>query len=372
MRPLRILHLAANRWWTGSADPVLTLARGLRDRGHRVLLGCIRGDRFEAEARAHDLELVEGLSLERTAHPLRLAQDLLTLRRLIRTEGIEILHVHLSHDHWLGGLAKGAGHARLLRTFHRELAVKGDPLHRWLYGRTDGAIAVSEPIQRRLTAVGIPPRRCFLVSGAVDLSRFPPGLDGTAIRAELGLGEAPVAGTVGRLVAGRGHDLLLDAFARLHARLPAARLLIVGKGEGRPALERQIGRLGLEEAVLFAGYRDADLPSVLAAMDCFVLLGAGSEESCRAALEAMAAGRPVVARRVGALPETVVDGETGWLLDGHDPDAVAARLEALLTRPGEARRMGVAGRRLVAEAFTPESRVLTIEAIYRQLLGDGR
>jgi len=371
MRSLRVLHLAANRWWTGSADPVITLVRGLRERGHRVLLGCIRGDRLEATARGEGLPLVERLSLDRTAHPFRLARDLVVLRRLIRSEGIEIVHTHLSHDHWLAGLARGGAPARLLRTFHRAAAVKADPLHRWLYRRTDAAIAVAGPIERRLAAV-FPADRRHRIGGAVDLARFPPGLDGRAIRAELGLGEAPVVGTVGRLVPGRGHDLLIGAFARLRGRLPVARLLIVGKGEGRPGLEAEIRRLGLEDAARFAGYREADLPAALAAMDCFVLLGAGSEESCRAALEAMAAGRPVLAARAGALPETVVDGETGWLVEGRDPEAVAARIETLLTDPEGARRMGAAGRQRVEAAFAPARQAARVEAIYRDLLGEGR
>jgi len=218
----------------------------------------------------------------------------------------------------------------------------------------------------------VPADRRHRLGGAVDLARFPPGLDGLAIRAELGLGEAPVVGTVGRLVPGRGHDLLVEAFARLRGRLPAARLLIVGKGEGRPYVEAEIRRLGLEDVARFAGYRETDLPAALAAMDCFVLLGTGSEESCRAVLEAMAAGRPVLAASIGALPETVVDGETGWLVEGGDPEAVAARIETLLTDPKQARRMGAAGRQRVETAFAPARQAARVEAIYRDLLGEGR
>ena len=111
-------------------------------------------------------------------------------------------------------------------------------------------------------------------------------------------------------------EQLLIGFGQLLERLPEARLLLVGKGERRERLEQLVAELGLGQRVIFTGYRDRDLPQVLAAADCFALMAAGSDESCRAALEAMAAGRPVVARAVGALPETVVDGETGLLVDG--------------------------------------------------------
>src|SRR5207253_8462758 len=126
---------------------------------------------------------------------------------------------------------------------------------------------------------------------------------------------------------------LLAGFKVLLAQVPTARLLLVGKGETRRSLERLVEDLGLTRTAIFAGYRDRDLPAVLAAADCFALMGAGSDESCRAALEAMAAGRPVVARRVGALPETVVDGETGILLERDEPEALGHALADLLANP---------------------------------------
>jgi starch synthase len=97
-------------------------------------------------------------------------------------------------------------------------------------------------------------------------------------------------------------------------------------------------------------------------------MAAGSDESCRAALEAMAAGRPVVARRVGALPETVVDGETGLLVDGSSPEALAQALGTVLGDPARARAMGEAGRLRAAEDFSPERSVDLVEAVYRRLV----
>jgi glycosyltransferase involved in cell wall biosynthesis len=107
---------------------------------------------------------------------------------------------------------------------------------------------------------------------------------------------------------------------------------------------------------------------VLAAADCFALMAAGSDESCRAALEAMAAARPVVARRVGALPETVVDGETGLLVGGERPEDVAAALATMLADPSRARAMGEAGRHRAETEFSPERSVTIVERVYRDLL----
>jgi glycosyltransferase involved in cell wall biosynthesis len=200
-----------------------------------------------------------------------------------------------------------------------------------------------------------------------DLDRFTPDGDGRAIREEFGLGDAPVVVTVSRLAAHRGHEALLAGFKVLLERMPAARLLLVGKGETRRHLEGVVNELGLTKTALFTGYRDHDLPAVLAAADCFVLMGAGSDESCRAALEAMASARPVVARRVGALPETILDGETGVLLADDGAAAVAAALERVLADRPRAAAMGRGGRRRAEEMFSTERAVAIAESIYRSV-----
>lgn len=368
MRPLRILHLVANRWWTGSADPALGLALSLRARGHEVSFACIRGDALEAKVRAAGLVPVGGLSLERTLRPWVLVADLERLRRVVRERGIEVVHSHQSHDHWLAALALRGATVRLVRSVHHRRAIRGGRAARWLFSRSDAVIAVSQGIAAAARAAGVPAGRLWVVPGAVDVGRFSPGTDGRRFRADLGLGESVVVGCVARLVPGRGHDTLVRATGLLRDRVPGVRLLLVGRGEGRPALERLVRELRVEDAVVFAGYRGDDLAEALAAMDCFVLLGGGSEESCRATLEAMATGRAVIAGRVGALPETVIDGETGWLVD-DDPQEVAARLLALLGDPARTRAMGDAGRRRVEALFTPERRAMAVEEIYARILG---
>jgi phosphatidylinositol alpha-1,6-mannosyltransferase len=176
--------------------------------------------------------------------------------------------------------------------------------------------------------------------------------------------------SVARLAANRGHELLLAGFRELLADTPTARLLLVGKGETRPRLEQLVVELGLGSHVTFTGYRDRDLPAVLAAADCFALMAAGSDDSCRAALEAMAAGRAVVARRVGALPETVAHGETGLLVDDDTPAGVAAALRAVVGDRARARAMGAAGRRRAEREFTRERSVDTVEAAYHEVIGE--
>jgi len=369
-RRLRVLHLVANRWWTGSADPVIRLVRGLEARGHQVRLALVPGDRFEAKAREAGIEPLTELSLDVKSAPWAWGRDLARLRALVRRGEVDVIHTHHSHDHWLGALCRGD--TALVRTFHNQRAVKHGVLRRALYRRTDAVLAVSGQIEERCRLAGIGAPRIFRVSGVVDLGRFTEDADPAKVRDELGLGggatSGPVIGTVARLAHNRGHELLIRAFRRLLTRYPSARLLLVGKGEARPRLEAFVRELGLEREILFAGYRDTDLPNVLNALDTFVLMGAGSDESCRAALEAMAAGRPVVARRVGALPEAIEHGVTGLLVDDERPESVEAALATLAADPERARRMGEAGRRRAVETFSPEHHAEEVEAIYLEIL----
>jgi phosphatidylinositol alpha-1,6-mannosyltransferase len=368
-RALTVLQLATNRWWTGSADPVIRLAAGLGARGHRVLLGIVPGDRFELKAREAGLELVTGIRLATRLAPLGMLRDVRALRSLVLEAGVDIIHANHSHDHWLAWLVARAGRVRrpVVRTFHNRRAVKHDPLSRLLYRRTAASFAVSRHIEARCRDAGIPVDRVHWIPGSADVARFADPADPAPIREEFKLGDAPVVVTVSRLAANRGHELLLSGFRLLLRDVPDARLLLVGKGETRGRLEQLVADLGLAEHVVFTGYRDRDLPAVLVAADCFALMAAGSDESCRAALEAMAAGRPVVARRVGALPETVVHGETGFLVDDDRAESVAAALHAVLRDPERAASMGSAGRQRATGELGPDRSVDVVERVYRRL-----
>ena len=359
---LTVLHLVANRWWTGSAEPVIQLMRGLSARGHRVLLGLIRGDRFEQKAREAGFEPLPGLSLEARVNPLGLLRDLSRLRSLVKAERVDLIHCHHSHDHWLGWLC--ARPAALVRTFHNVRAVRSSWPSTALYRGTHAAIAVSREIEDRCRGAGIAAAAVHRIDGVVDLARFAGPTDGAWLKRELGVTGGPVVGSVARLAANRHHETLIRGFRLLLPDYPGARLLLVGKGEARPRLEALAQQLALTERVLFVGYRDTDLPDILHALDAFVLMDAGSDESGRAVLEAMAAARPVVARRVGALPDTVVHGVTGLLLDDDTPEAVARALRAVLEASAPARRMGEAGRRRAEDSFSPARHAEHVETVY--------
>ncbi|HEY8480784.1 MAG TPA: glycosyltransferase family 4 protein [Spirillospora sp.] len=196
------------------------------------------------------------------------------------------------------------------------------------------------------------------LAGAVDPLRFRPGLDGAAVRRRHGLGDGPVAVSVSRLVRRKGHDRLLRAWPDVVRRHPGARLLIVGDGPMRRRLAELARRASPGTVTLTGPVSDEDLPSYYAAADAFVLPcrddrgGLQVEGLGLTVLEASATGLPVVVGRSGGSPESVVDGETGLVVDAADPRELARALNGLLDDPGRARRMGEAGRRWVCETWS--------------------
>jgi glycosyltransferase involved in cell wall biosynthesis len=380
MPALSILHVLSNRWWTGSAEPALALAKGLLDRGQQVVLGVPSGSLVEELACKAGIPRLEGLRLDPHFQPWAWWHDLRRLHTFLRRTPIDVVHTHLSHDHWLAASALAAlrrprrrtpVHVRTVHTLRQ----RGSHLHRWLLQRgCDHLITVSRALHHELMETyRIAAPRVTVIPGAVDDQRFHPRVNGAPIRAEFGLGpHTPLVGIVARIAPSRGHLLLIEAFAQVHAAIPEARLLIVGKGEFRPQVERQVRDCGLTEAVLFAGYRQADLPEILAALQVFVMLRPGSEGSCRAALEAMAAGKAVVAAAVGALADIVLDGETGLLVDPLSPAALAHAIGRLLRAPDQAQHMGLRGRQRVERCFSRERQVDEVLRLYEWLLASQR
>jgi glycosyltransferase involved in cell wall biosynthesis len=202
--------------------------------------------------------------------------------------------------------------------------------------------------------------RLAQLSPGVDVDRFTPDADGTAVRERYGLGTAPVVACVSRLVPRKGQDVLVSAWPRVLARHPDARLLLVGGGPLERGLRRAVAARGLRSSVVLTGpVPPAALPGHFAAGDVFAMPcrtrrgGLDVEGLGMVYLEAAACGRPVVAGTSGGAPETVREGVTGHVVaDPRSPEAVAAVLTGLLDDPERARRMGTAGRAWVEQRWS--------------------
>ncbi len=367
----------------GAPQNLLAIAGGLdRDR-YEVSVVCGTGDPSEgslmdrAAALGVPVRVLPGLQRE-----IAPAQDLLTFWRLFRTirrGGYQIVHTHISKAGVLGRLAAAAAgvpvilhtyhgdvfrsyfspfRSRVLLTFEQAAAAVSDRL-----------IEVSQATQDRHVAYGVArPDRFTVIPNGIDLApydRTPP--EARAIRAQLGLPpEAPVIGTVAMLVPVKRIDVMIAAMETVVRALPEVLLLIVGDGGLRTALQERATTPSLSGRIRFLGLRD-DVPNLLPAFDVFAL-SSDDEGYPTSLIEAMAAGRPVVATDVGGVSEVARHGESGLLVPRRDPDRLADALLSLLNAPDRARAMGLRGRQTAQERFDVRRMVERVDALYQELL----
>ncbi|TMA34749.1 MAG: glycosyltransferase family 4 protein [Deltaproteobacteria bacterium] len=340
---MKILQLTSDWKWTGPAAPMLELATAQRAAGHDVVIACAPASP-ESEpsliARAREAGFAPVLELERArgVHPLRDRADAARLRALLARQAFDVVHTWHTRDHVLALRARArlprAARARVVRSYKLAEPIPRWPWNRWLFGPgTDALACVSEAsatANRRLRGG----RPVAAIYGAVDLARFAPAPADKAVRESLGLApEHRVIGIAARAQRHRRFDLLLAALAALARRDPNARLVVIGRGTHiEETAVRPAAGLGIADRVIFAGYRTGDYADVLRCCDVFTFLVPGSDGSCRALLEAAACAIPAVTSRRGALPELVVDGETGILAE-EEPDRLAASWQALLGDP---------------------------------------
>lgn len=215
---------------------------------------------------------------------------------------------------------------------------------------------------------GIPAGKIEVIPNGVDLARFQLNGELRGLRGRLGIPEtAPLVGIVAMLRPEKNHEIFLRAAARVMERVPEARFVVVGDGPERPRLERVARSAGVESRVIFLGVRQ-DVPAIVALLDVAVLCSHSVVETMsNAVLEYMAAAKPVVATRVGSIPEQVEEGKTGFLVGPGDAEGLADRIVQLLQDPVLRRRMGEAGRERVRDHFTLERMVAETGELFERL-----
>jgi glycosyltransferase involved in cell wall biosynthesis len=365
MRGLRILHLNTERTWRGGELQTLQLATGLRDRGHDSQV--VGQPRSPMVLRAREAGLV--------AHEVRMRGEadpvaVLELTKVLRRGRHDIVHMHTSHAHTLGVLA-----SRMTRIGRRIVSRRVDfSIHRhalktsaikYRYG-VDRYVTVSGAIRDVLVRDGIAPDKVRVVHSGIRPERFD-GFPAAPLRQELSLPpDSRLIGNVAHFGWHKAQEVLVRA-ARLLARThPDAVVLLVGDGECRSRVEdeaRQLGLLGRN--VRFLGFRD-DVPAILHSLDVFVMCSV-MEGLCTSILDALAARRPVVASRVGGIPE-ILEGGNGVLVPPSDPQALAGAIGDLLDDPARARGLGEAGRRTVEARFSVDATVEGTLDVYREVL----
>jgi glycosyltransferase involved in cell wall biosynthesis len=353
----------------GVEEVVLALARRLDPTEFRLALAAPAP---LLEAFAPDLT---GVAIETEAveaESWRRRDQIARLSAFIARFKPDIVNAHLFRSTAVAApLARWHG-ARVVETYHgregwRRGLLGGSFLPDRLVSRlVDRVIAVSEAARAFLiSGKGYDPRKIVVVPNGRDLSVFRPGAGGPAVRKELGIDRAtPLIGVIGRLEEQKGHVYILEAWPSVLAEFPDARLLLVGDGSLRAALERRAQDLGVTGSVLFAGFR-SDVPRVLDALDVLALPSL-YEGMPLTAIEASAMAKPVVATAVDGTPEVVRDGRTGRLVPPRDVVALSRALRSVLRDPAAAKRLGSAGRDLVFNRFDLTRQVDATARVYRE------
>ena len=246
-----------------------------------------------------------------------------------------------------------------------------DALRRKMVARADHAFPVSRYTAGLLGDLGVPEDRITVVGNGTDPERFVP-MDVSAARASLGLDQARVILTVGRLTPRKGIDTVIRALPSVIERVPNAVYMVVGEGEDRARLEALAAEMGVTDHVLFEGSVPfSQLPSTYNLCDVFVTPSRSAPPSVEGFgivfLEVNACGKPVIGARSGGIPDAIVDGETGLLVEPDDEPGLAEALISLLSDPARCRALGDAGRARVEQACTWD---VAHDALFRAMSED--
>jgi len=362
---IRVVHIINDMEVGGAQRQVLNLFRAIDRRRFDLRLVCLAakgafGDQLKREG------------FEVVALGKRGRVDSAMVRRLVRLLGErrpDVAHCSVFTANLWGRIAgKLAGVPVLIA--HEQSAVSLENWRRRWIDRvlsrfTFRVLAVSDDLRRRVIAEeGISPGRVEVLYNAIDCDEIERAA--AAPLAALPGREGFRVGVVGRLERRKDHLTLVRAAARVVREIPHAAFLLVGDGPDRPVVEREIARLGLEENVRLLGERD-DVPRLLHAFDLYVLSSI-TEGLSLSILEAMAAGRAIVATRVGGNPELLDDGGAGVLVPARDPEAMADAVARLLRDPEQRRTLGARARARAREVFDVHRVARRLEGIYERAL----
>jgi glycosyltransferase involved in cell wall biosynthesis len=390
-RARKVIHVITRLDYGGSAQNTMLTALG-HDRAQFEPLvvagypGCwdAQGGQAATEENCRQLEkaAIRWMllpSLTREVHPIKDAQALWQLIRLFRQEQPALVHTHTSKAGVLGRVAAWLARVPVIvHTPHGHVFYGHfGPFRSWLFLQIERVLSA---LTDRLIALTEAERQDYLDRAVGEADRFvvvPSGIDRERFGRARVQGkqqpdwfgcppEALIVGSVGWLTDVKGHEYLIEAVAKLKPDFPSLHLVIIGSGDRHDALLHQSELAGLRDAVHLLGHRD-DIEACLAGMDLFVLPSL-NEGMGRALIEAMAAGLPVIASRVGGIPAVISHERTGLLVPPGDADALAEALRRLLDRPEWATQLGLAASCSVDSRYGSVSMVHAIESIFAEAL----
>jgi glycosyltransferase involved in cell wall biosynthesis len=287
----------------------------------------------------------------------------------IRRERVDVIHAHMFGSNAWGTVVGRLTRVPVVIAHEHTWSFEGEPLKRLLdrelIGRwSDAFVAVSREDRRRMIEIErVPAERIRVLANGIAPRSPTAGRD---LRAELGIGSGPLLGAVGALRAQKAYDVLIRAAAALRGHHPQLHVLIAGDGPEKSRLEALVRELGLTDVVMLLGRR-LDVPDILAELDMAVS-ASNYEGTPLAVIEYMGAGLPIVATRVGGVPDLIEDGVHGVLVEPGDPAGLAAAIDDLLSDPARASELGAQARERRRREFGLDLMVHNVEALYEELL----
>jgi glycosyltransferase involved in cell wall biosynthesis len=369
-----IRHIVSCRGWSSDAYWAARAVVELERAGHDVTLVCKQSSQVRVMRRAKEAGIgrLDTLHLSSGVSPLA---DALDLRQLVAwLPETQVFHVHRGKEHWLAALANRLSYSRrpLVRTRHIVQPIRPHALNRWLYRTaTDLVVTVTDAIRRQVVASGLAPEeRVVALLGGVDIERYRPDVPpahGLDARGLLKVGpDVPLIGLVAGFRVMKGHETVVAAAARLAATGLPFHLVFIGQGSFAERVRGLVHAAGLADRVSLVGFVD-ELPMVMAALDVALYAGLESDGMSRVLWEYLASAVPVVATRVGVVPEVLENDVTALLVPAGEAVPLAAAIERLLRDAALRQRLGAAGAQLVGERFSGVRLAERLTALYLSL-----
>jgi len=364
------LHVDTARTWRGGQNQVLLTVNGLRAIGERAALVAHPDGELRRRA-AEGLELIP--IAPHTEMDLTAAWR---FARVLKRLSPDVIHAHDPHGVAMASLALSlaSGSTKqgpvppLVASRRVDFHLKGNSFSRWKYRQVDCFVAASEAIRQMLLADGVPADRTTTVHEGIDVDHVVAAPAVNVHEAFWLPHHAPVVGNVAALVPHKGQRYLVDAAHLVVQEVPDARFIILGEGELREHLEKQVREHHLEKHVLLPGFR-TDVLGCIKGFDLFAMSSV-TEGLGTSLLDAMACARPIVATQAGGIPEIVTDGVNGLLAPPRDAPALAQAIVRALKDPDLRHRMGKAGFDRVRARFTVERMVAETASVYQRLVNN--
>ena len=374
---MKILHLFSNWKWTGPAEHALHSIACLKGRGHDVTFACGKPSHGVKEsivkvAEQRGITSLTSFHMNKHFNLLHNLSDFLKLEQFLQENHFQIVHTHLTNDHFLGAIsARRVKNMKIIRSCYEGEELKMNRMNRILFSRlADGVICVSEKTRDSLlNRFNLSADRVWKIPVPVDGERFSPEKRSEAVRMSYGIKrDEVVVGIVARVQPHRRFDILLSAVARTIQNVPSLKLMIVGRGTHIEKVAKiPVKEMGISPHVIFTGYRDKDYAETLGCFDIKVFLVPGTDGACRAVREAMAMGIPVIAARRGMLPEIIDDGINGLVID-DTPENLSQAIERLVLNPALRKEMGAKARAKALSEFSLSTFGERVEEIYRKVI----